>query len=140
MSPSSSREYFRAADQRLSVAEFLHSWKFNLDARYIGGYTVECSLKALILHLTPIADIPQVLEKISHGSNMHKHDTLFGMLRDMGVQPPNDLRRRMFRFHWDTSLRYETGLRDHGETTAFLRTAQWVHEWVKEQIDGNNGS
>jgi len=30
--------------------------KFTLNAQYLGGYTVECSLKALILELTPVAD------------------------------------------------------------------------------------
>ena len=35
------------------MAEYLQRGGFNLDAQYLGGYSVECALKALILHLTP---------------------------------------------------------------------------------------
>src|SRR5436190_20872938 len=37
----------------LTTAEALLRQKLTLDAQYLAGYTVECSLKALILHLSP---------------------------------------------------------------------------------------
>ena len=43
----------RAADQRLTTAAFLLENGFHLDAVYLGGYGIECGLKALILKRTP---------------------------------------------------------------------------------------
>jgi hypothetical protein len=45
--PTSSRDFQRAAAQRLTTAEFLLLHRYNLDAMYLAGYTVECSLKDL---------------------------------------------------------------------------------------------
>ncbi len=39
----------------------------------------------------------------------------------------------MPRFDWTTELRYETGRRDTGETTAFLTTAKAIYDWVGRQ-------
>ena len=49
MPPTTSREFQKAASQRFTGAEALQRVRLNLDAQYLGGYTVECSLKALIL-------------------------------------------------------------------------------------------
>ena len=40
---------FQSFSQRLTTAEFLLENGYNLDAMYLAGYTVECTLKALIL-------------------------------------------------------------------------------------------
>ena len=72
MPPADSRDFLRAARQRLTTAEALLDLKFNLDAQYIGGYTVECALKALILYSTPDADRPDTLQRISSGAVMHR--------------------------------------------------------------------
>jgi hypothetical protein len=48
MPPTSSRDFLKAASQRLNAAETLLRENVTLDAQYIGGYAVECSLKALI--------------------------------------------------------------------------------------------
>jgi HEPN domain-containing protein len=47
------RLFERIAEQRLAAAELLLEHQFYLDAVYLAGYTVECSLKALILRWTP---------------------------------------------------------------------------------------
>ena len=49
MQPITSRDFLKVARQRLTTAEALLGLRINLDAQDIGGYTVECSLKALIL-------------------------------------------------------------------------------------------
>lgn len=49
MPPASSLDCLKVAKQRLTTAETLLREKLTLDAQYIGGYAVECSLKALIL-------------------------------------------------------------------------------------------
>ena len=112
----------------------LDSEKLTLDAQYLGGYTVECSLKALILELTTDEGRTDKLKKISSGAIMHRPDVLLGELRDVGVSLPLALAKRMRRFEWSTDLRYETGRRDTGETVAFLKTAKAIHEWVEGQL------
>ena len=134
MPPKTSRDFQRVAAQRMTAAETLLRERLTLDAQYIGGYTVECSLKALILHLTPGSDQADKLARISSGANMHKPEVLLGELRDLGTALPLAIANRMRRFDWTTDLRYETGRRDTGETVAFLRTAKTIHDWVEGQM------
>ncbi|MBX9582656.1 MAG: HEPN domain-containing protein [Gemmataceae bacterium] len=134
MPPTTSREFQRAAAQRLDAARVLLREKLTLDAQYLGGYTVECSLKALILHLTPNPDKPDALQRLTTGAAMHRPDVLRGELRKLGVVLPVALARRLRRFDWTTDLRYETGRRDTGETVALLKTAEAVYDWVEGQL------
>src|SRR5213082_3270214 len=98
MPPTSSRDFQKVAAQRLTTAETLLREKLTLDAQYIGGYTVECSLKALILHGTPEADKPDKLMRITAGAKMHRPDVLLGDLRDLGISLPLVIAKRMRRF------------------------------------------
>jgi len=135
MPPTTSRDFQKAAAQRLIAAETLLREKLTLDAQYLGGYTVECSLKALILELTPDPDKPDKLKELTSGAKMHRADILRGELRNLGVTLPLAIAKRMHnRFEWTTDLRYETGRRDTGETTAFLTKAKAIYEWVEGQL------
>jgi HEPN domain-containing protein len=135
MPPTSSRDFLKVAGQRLTTAETLLREKLTLDAQYFGGYTVECALKALILHLTPDPKKPDMLQRITSSAKMHRPDVLLGKLRTSHkVSLPLDIARRMRRFDWTTDLRYETGRRDTGETIAFLNTAKAIYEWVERQL------
>lgn len=134
MPPTTSRDFQKVAGQRLTTAETLLREKLTLDAQYFGGYTVECSLKALIMHLTAEPDKPDKLKRITAGAKMHRSDVLLGELRDLGVSLPLEIAKRMRRFDWTTDLRYETGRRDTGETIAFLRTAKAIYDWVEDQL------
>lgn len=134
MPPTTSRDFQKVAGQRLTAAETLLREKLTLDAQYVGGYTVECSLKALIMQLTPGADKPDKLKQITAGAKMHRPDVLLGELRVLGILLPLELAKRMRRFDWTTDLRYETGRRDTGETVAFLKTAKAIYDWVEGQL------
>lgn len=101
---------------------------------YLEGYTVECSLKALLLHLTPDAEKAETLERITAGAKMHRPEVLLGELRNLGIELPIAVAKRMRRFNWTTDLRYETGCRDTGETNALLNTANAIYDWVEGQI------
>ena len=124
--PTSSRDFHQAALQRLEAAQCLLFGKFNLDAHYLGGYTIECSLKALILKVTPDGDRAEMLRRITSGARMHRFEVLVGLLREMGLALPLVIAKRRRLFEWTTELRYETGRRDTGETTAFLKTARSI--------------
>ncbi len=134
MPPTTSRDFQKASAQRLTAAETLLREKLTLDAQYIGGYTVECSLKSLILHRTPDPDKPDKLKQITSGAKMHRPDVLLGELRDLGILLPLPIAKRMRRFDWTTDLRYETGRRDTGETIAFLKTAKAIFDWAEGQL------
>lgn len=136
--PSSSRDFQRAAGQRLTTAEFLRdSGDYNLDAMYLAGYAVECALKALILHRTPVANHADTLSKITAGKKMHSVEVLAGILNDLGSPMPRALLRKLLQtrhIRWSTNLRYEYGRIDTGETRAFLKTAKQAYEWVGGQL------
>jgi HEPN domain-containing protein len=134
MPPITSRDFQKVAGQRLTTAETLLREKLTLDAQYFAGYTVECSLKALILHQTLSAEKPDKLKHITAGAKMHRPEVLLGELRDLDIYLPLDIVKRMRRFDWTTDLRYETGRRDTGETIALLKTAKAIYNWVEGQL------
>src|SRR5262249_11323703 len=113
MQPTTPREFLRVSLQRLAAAEqIMVVLRLTLEAQYIGGYSVECAFKALILEKTPEADRPALLERLTHGAVYHRPEPLLDRLRERGVSLTPDLARRMRRFDWTTDLRYETGRRD----------------------------
>lgn len=129
-----SRDFQRAAEQRLTTAEFLLESDYTLDALYLAGYSVECTLKALIMHLTPMANQADTFLRLKSGSRMHYPEHLKKELRDLGCAIPIDLVRRFRRFEWSTSLRYESGRRPRGEVRGYFKTAVATIEWVKGEI------
>ncbi len=134
MPPTSSRDFQKAAAQRFVAAETLLREKLTLDAHYIGGYTAECTLKALILEQTPASRKADQLARITSGKKMHQPDVLLNELRKLKVFLPLDLARRIRRFDWTTDLRYEIRRRDREETIAFWNTATAIYEWVEAQL------
>ena len=135
MQPLTPRDFLKVAAQRLAAAELIAELtNLGLEAQYIGGYSVECSLKALILEKTPTTDRDNVLKLITRGAKYHRADVLIGMLRDREVTLTMTLVARMRRFQWDTNIRYEVGRRDTGETNGLLRTARMILSWVEGQI------
>src|SRR5205823_11986885 len=100
MPPTTPRDFLKVAAQRLTTAETLLREKLTLDAQYLGGYTVECSLKALILHYTPVPEKPSKLNEITAGAKMHRPDVLLGELRSVRIALPLEIAKRMRRFDW----------------------------------------
>jgi hypothetical protein len=135
MQPTTPRDFLRVALQRLTAAEeIMDKLRLTLEAQYIGGYSVECSFKALILEKTPEAERLAMLDQLTHGATYHKAETLLDRLRERGVALTPELAKRMRRFDWTTDLRYEIGRRDTGETNGLLRTAREVYHWVEGQM------
>lgn len=135
MQPTTPRDFLKVALQRLTAAEeIMRTLRLTLEAQYIGGYSVECSLKALILEKTAEPDRSAMLERLTHGATYHRLEILLDELRKRGVYLTLEFAKRMRRFDWTTDLRYETGRKDTGETNALLHTARAIYEWVEEQI------
>ncbi len=108
--------------------------RYNLDAMYLAGYTIECALKALILEITPAVDQTKTLAKISSGGKMHNMEVLGEILTKLGRPIPLELLRRLRRSTWSPALRYESKRTDTGETRAFLKTAKAAYNWVENQL------
>ncbi len=135
MQPTSPRDFLKVALQRLTAAEeIMDVLRLTLEAQYIGGYSVECSFKSLILEKTPEADRPAVLDRLTHGATYHRPEPLLDRLRERAVFLTPELAKRMRRFDWTTGLRYEIGRKETGETNGLLRTARTIYEWVEGQI------
>ena len=134
ITPSSSRDFQKAALQRLTTAEFLFKNDYNLDPKYLAGYAIECALKALLLEITPQKDRAQRLKSISSGAKMHRPEILGGLLKDLGRPIPSNLVKKFRRFAWSTDLRYQTGRTKSAETGGFLKAAKETCEWVEGQL------
>ncbi len=135
MQPTTPRDFLKVALQRLVAAEeIMDKLRLTLEAQYIGGYSVECSFKALILEKTPAAERPAMLDRLTHGATYHKTEALLDRLRERGVALIPELAKRMRLFDWTTDLRYEIGRKDTGETNGLLRTARAIYHWVEGQI------
>ncbi len=135
MQPATPQDFLKVALQRLTAAEeIMGTLRRTLEAQYIAGYSVECSLKALILEKTAEPDRLAVLNQLTHGASYHRPEVLLDRLRERGVFLTVELAKRMRRFDWTTDLRYETGRKDTGETNGLLRTARVIYEWVEGQI------
>jgi HEPN domain-containing protein len=126
-----SRDFLRAATQRLTTAHFLSTHRYNIDASYLAGYAIECALKALILDSTAPSDREAMLKTITSGKRMHNYEVLGDILKRLGRPIPLVLAIRFRRWHWSTDLRYEYGRGNTSETKGFLRTAGLAYDWVK---------
>lgn len=135
MQPIMPRDFLKVALQRLTAAEeIMDKLRLTLEAQYIGGYSVECAFKALILEKTPEAERPAMLDRLTHGATYHNVEELLKRLRERGVVLTLELVKRMRRFNWTTDLRYEIGRKDTGETKGLLRTARQIYHWVEGQM------
>src|SRR5205823_716752 len=110
MQPKTPRDFLKAALQRLTAAEdIMDKLRLTLEAQYIGGYSVECSFKALILERTSESDRPAMLQRLKGGAKYHQAETLLDRLRERATVLTPELAKRMRRFDWTTDLRYEVG-------------------------------
>jgi HEPN domain-containing protein len=94
------RDFRRAAEQRFTTAEFLLDEGFTLDALYLAGYSVECILKGLIMHLTGPADQPSTFDRLKSGAKMHYPEHLQAELKGLGRPIPPEMIKRFRRFEW----------------------------------------
>ncbi len=129
-----SPQFLRAAIQRFDTAEFLLKGDFTLDAKYLTGYSIECAMKALIIWAAPETDRSRIQKRIQSGSKMHRYEILAEELKKLGITLPMALNEKFRRFSWSTELRYAVGRVNRSEVRAFLKLAQRMIQWVKEEM------
>lgn len=130
------RTFLRAASQRFQTANLLLTSGVSLDAVYLGGYVVECSLKALILDRTPSARRYETCRQLTSGARSHNFDVLSEILRARGIPPPSDIRVALDSLcdEWNTDLRYIGAVIPRREAEDFLRRVRAVHDWVRRSL------
>ncbi len=128
--------FIKAAAQRLNAADTLLADSQYLDATYMAGYVVECSLKALLLSYIPVPDRPDFVRDCFRGSTAHDFEFLMHQLRQRGINMSSEIRKMISRADriWSVDLRYDSG---HGRAkdAKFLRDAgEAILSWVKRSV------
>jgi len=123
----------RAANQRLEAAQYLQGKEaFRIESIYLGGYTVEICLKAMILVHTPLGGRRQRMQEFKR---LERHDLemLQRSLVRTGRFIPPGVRRALLRVStvWGTELRYEVGLMRRQDVDEFLDAVRDVRDWVR---------
>lgn len=134
------RLFQRAAEQRLTAAEFLLDHGFCLDAIYLAGYGVECGLKALILRRTTRSNWQEVLESLTKvGAKGHDLEYLLRLLKQQMNKKQRHDRETIGQISehfvnvvsWSTTLRYQVGSVTQKAADVFFRSAREICEWCK---------
>ena len=133
------RRYSRVAKQRLDEADLilqrLELWAV---AQYVGGYAVECMLKALVIEVTPQNRRPPAGDDMLAWMKKdfgHDLNALRAYAGRRGARMPRDVSSDfVFVSTWDPQSRYEPGPGNAAEASRFLRAAKSVLKWADRRI------
>ena len=135
--PSSptARLFYRAAFDRLEEADVLGTAGYPTGAVYLGGYAVECGLKALVLSSVP-ASRQAAVEATFRGVRGHDLRWLRReYLRLGGAKPPTQTEADLDEVGtWTTGLRYSPGRVDEGTAKRFLAASRRLLEWADRRL------
>lgn len=128
--------FYRAAGQRVAAARVLAAAAETLDATYLGGYGLECALKAVILARTLHRQRRALLDEEFRGQKAHNLDWLIHQVKSLGGSVPLPIVKRLRRCStlWHVELRYQTGRRPAAECRYVLEMAEELTIWAGEQI------
>ncbi|MBI1345941.1 HEPN domain-containing protein [bacterium] len=128
--------FYRAAGQRIAAARVLLTVAETLDATYLGGYGIECSLKAIILSFTPSPRRQEVVMESFRGQAAHNLDWLLFQTHSRGCNLPLELLKRIRRCIpiWYVDLRYQSGRLRAKDCRYVIETAEQIWSWTGKQI------
>jgi HEPN domain-containing protein len=127
--------FLRAAEQRLTSASILYENTMYLDAIYLSGYVVECSLKALLLSHVPLHERKSYTKERFHGAIAHDPEYLKALLRIAKINIPKEIAQTLRKVaSWRTDLRYAVGRVSARESRSFLDCAKVILDWARRSI------
>lgn len=130
--PNSSvaQNYYRAAKQRFDDSQLLLQQKRTTGAVYLAGYTVECFLKALVLHNTPSREQPTLLLQLRRIG--HDIESLISLYRSRANSSvPKEITRHLTRLvTWSTDMRYAPGTTKLRDAEDFMGSVIAVSDWA----------
>ena len=123
--------FLRAAEERLEDAHALTAAGRHAGAIYLGGYAVECGLKALLL-----ANVPSRFEMETQdsfrGAAAHDFLGLRHRCEGVGVNFPPHLARNLRSVReWDVADRYNPAGATAARAAEFLAAAAAILNWVR---------
>lgn len=128
------RRFLRAAEHRLAEAKFLLESEFYSAAVYLGGYAVECMLKALILASEPVHENSTTLLTF-RGAVAHDYNWLNRQLVRRRVILPTALLETLRDVGWwSTDLRYDPKDLKGQTAEEFLAGAEALFFWGKGRL------
>jgi HEPN domain-containing protein len=128
------RLFLRAAIQRFDEARFLVGNSYTKAAVYLGGYAVECALKALLLAHTPRKRHRET-KATFRGNRAHNYEWLKDRLKKAGASVPSVVVQQLALVNWwSTDLRYEPGKLDLRRANEFLDSTEKILVWARESI------
>lgn len=131
------RRFQRVADQRLTAAEVLLKAGLNLEAIYLAGYAVECSLKSVVLKRTPHRSLGEMIRRLTRvGARGHDFDYLRVTLarRPISCPLPTDVVEWLRRVRtWETDLRYEVNRVNDDDAKDFIDAVIGIRDWAKHR-------
>ena len=133
------RRFARVAKRRLDEAKVIHArLDLHAAAQYLGGYAIECILKALVLHRTPPSKRPRSAEETDQWMKKrfgHDLNRLRIFLDGKGEHMPLDIARQfLFVSTWDPQMRYDPGPGKPEITRQFLLATEAVVQWASERM------
>lgn len=132
---SAARVYYRAAWQRAEEATALLDMEYTTAAVYLGGYGIECTLKALIVCSVP----PRQRDDVVRGfRGAQGHDLDWLRRRYLLLQPapiPSLISKELALANtWTTDLRYEPRTIRRHDAELFHEAVQAIMQWANERI------
>jgi len=129
------QRFYRVAEKHLGDAELLYEHGSKTGgAIYLGGYVVECALKALLLARTPRRQQPETME-LFRGTRAHEFEWLKVQLRSKGVKVSPEISEKLSSLRsWSVAMRYDPTEKSQRETREFLSAARAVLAWVKRNL------
>ena len=128
-----SQNFLRAAQQRFTAAGVLFSNGFNLEAVYLAGYAIECSLKAVILRCTSQSEHDTIVARFKKRGG-HDFEALKQLLSNHKINIPSPLNEKLRRDAWSTDLRYRVGTLPAEDAEAFMAAAEAALQWATAQF------
>ncbi len=104
-------------------------------AVYLGGYGVECMLKALILESVDAKNRAEAQKKF-RGRIAHDFDWLRGMYRNLGgAEPPKEIIKQLVIVSgWSTDLRHEPRQIAAPDALAFMKAVEAIIHWADGRL------
>lgn len=128
------RRLLRAAEQRLEEAQFLLQHDYTTASVYLGGYAVECVLKALILASEPEARHAETMKSFLGGRG-HDFGWLQNQLRQRRITLPATIVTSLTRVgNWTTDLRYDPIIYPRRDAETFLIVAEEIVRWTHGRL------
>ena len=129
------RLFRRAAAARREEAGVLLDAGYGSGAVYLGGYGVECVLKALLISATPRGRRAGVVRSFrgTAGHNLNGLRTRY--IAAGGAWPPRPVADALNRTErWETGLRYSTAAIPVSRAAGFLSDADLIADWADGRL------